>query len=170
MLRPEPSEYNPYFQRYLDRVGPGDFWVLFRENTELATQFFQSIPAEKELYAYAPGKWTIREILMHIIDTERVFAYRALVCGREDGRTPLHNMDENHYAAHADVSRTRLSELIREFQAVRESSTFLFRSFTEAQTRFILNGPEKPFTARALGYLMMGHVSHHLQIIRERYL
>jgi uncharacterized damage-inducible protein DinB len=169
MQRPEPTEYHPYFQRYMDLVGPGDFWELFSKNTEEASQFFSDIPYEKEMYSYAPGKWTIRQILMHIIDTERVFAYRALVCGREDSQTILPNMDENHYADHIDVSKIPLSDLIREFQSVRESNRYLFKGLSEAQTRFKINGPEKPFTARALGYLMMGHVLHHMQIIRERY-
>jgi hypothetical protein len=107
---------------------------------------------------------------MHVIDTERVFSYRALVAARGDATTPHYRMDEELYARNVDVSQRTLQSLIAEFQAVRSSTEKLFENLTKAQSKSTCNIVTHPMTARALGYFMIGHVQHHRKIIEERYL
>src|SRR6188508_1182312 len=102
--RPEPGEYNPYFQHYLDLVPPGKFATLFPDHTMELIAAIKQIPYEKENFAYANGKWSIKQMLQHLTDTDRIFSYRALVASRGDEKTMLFSMDENQYAANADVS------------------------------------------------------------------
>ncbi|MBK7468149.1 MAG: DinB family protein [Saprospiraceae bacterium] len=169
MNRPEKIEYNPYFQTYIDLVKLGEFHEIFIENTKHTIDFFNSIPAEKHNYKYGIDKWTIKEVLMHIIDTERVFAYRTLVCLRGDDKTPLHSMDDNLYASNIDVTTRSMEGLLDEFQIVRANSNLLFHNITEEQSKFLGNGLTHHFSARALGLIMMGHILHHIRIINERY-
>lgn len=170
MNLPHSNEYNPYFERYIKLVPTGNFLNVFTENTLHALQFFKSIPFEKLEYRYAEGKWTCKDILMHIIDTERVMSYRALVAMRGDSTTPLAPVDENLYARNVDVSSRSMEDLLDEFEIVRRSSEKLFRNMTEEQSRFLGNGVSHPISARALGFIMLGHVIHHINVIRERYL
>ncbi len=170
MQRPSFNEYNPYFQRYIDLVPLGDFLVLFNENKEKASRFFNSIPSGKHDHRYAEGKWTLKEVLMHIIDTERVMAYRAFVAARADGTTMLHPMDENKYAANVAVANRSMASIIMEFEAVRNATLTIYDHITDAQSEFMARGETHPFTARALGYIMIGHIEHHINIINERYL
>ena len=168
--RPEPNECNPYFQKYIALVPARDFNEMFRMNGQQAIHFFNSIPADKHNYAYAADKWTIKQVLMHIIDTERVMSYRALVAARADSTTVLHGMDENSYARNADVTDRTMESLISEFAAVRAATGKIYEHITEDQSRFLAKGDTYPFSARALGYIMAGHVLHHLQVTNERYL
>jgi hypothetical protein len=170
MNRPEKIEYNPYFQNYIDLVEAGDFHLVFSRNTHNTIKFFGEIPKDKHDYKYADNKWTIKEVLMHIIDTERVFAYRTLVCLRGDNTTPLHSMDDNLYASNIDVTARTMESLIQEFEVVRSNSALLFENVTEVQSKFFGNGVTHNFSARALGLIMMGHILHHIKIITERYL
>ena len=170
MNRPEENEYNPYFQNYIDLVEVGDFYNIFNYNTKQTEDFFNSIQNDKHNYKYADDKWTIKEVLMHIIDTERVFAYRTLVCLRGDNKTPLHSMDDNLYASNIDVTNRNMESLLEEFKVVRANSMLLFENISEEQSKFLGNGVTHNFSARALGLIMMGHILHHIKIIKERYL
>ena len=107
---------------------------------------------------------------MHIIDTERVFSYRGLVAARGDVSTPHYRMDEELYARNVDVSNRSLQSLISEFKAVRASTQQLFENISEAQSKLPCNIVTHPMTARAIGYFVIGHIQHHLNIIQERYL
>lgn len=170
MNRPEKIEYNPYYQHYIDLVDEGELIVLLRNNSELLPAYFNRIPIEMHNFNYAPNKWTIKEVLMHITDTERVFAYRTLVCARGDNFTPLHSMDDGLYASNIDVRDKSMQALIDEFIIVRQNSDILLSNLSEAESKFLGNGITHNFTARALGYIMIGHVLHHINIINERYL
>jgi len=170
MKRPEISEYKPQFQRYIDLVGSGSFLDILNENTKLLVDYFNNIPHQLLNHKYAEGKWTIKEVLMHIIDTERAFAYRAFVCGRGDADTPLHGMDENLYAANIDVTERTIESLLAEFVAVRNNSKAFFENLSEKQSMFLGNCITYKISARALGYLIIGHAIHHIHIISERYL
>lgn len=170
LQRPLPEEYNPYFQRYIDRVPDGDFGTILTQQTADTLAFFENIPVEKHGYRYAPGKWTVREVLLHLIDTERVFAYRALVAARCDDAIMQPPMDEDHYAAHSEAERRTISDLLEEFRAVRSASEHFFRSLSETQAVFRANSNGFPVTARAVGYMMLGHVLHHIAVLTERYL
>jgi hypothetical protein len=170
MKRPEILEYNPYFQYYIDLVDTGNFFDAFNENTKYTIDFFKNIPFELLNYQYAENKWTVKEVFMHLIDTERAFAYRAFVCARGDASTPLHSMDENLYASNINVTNRTIESLVNEFSAVRNNSKTLFDNLSDSQSEFLGNCITYKISARALGYIMIGHVKHHIDIISERYL
>lgn len=172
MRPPEINEYNPYALKYIQlTISEGaDFMEVLHKNTEAIINAFKSLSPELHNYQYAQGKWTLKEVLMHLIDTERVFGFRAFVCIRGDNEMPLHSMDENKYAANAIVVHRSMDSLIEEFKAVRKNTTFLFSDITEEQSSFLGNGIPFKISARALGYMIVGHAIHHLQVIRERYL
>lgn len=170
LQRPVPEEYHPYFQRYIDRVPEGDLLALMSRQKDDIIAFFENIPAEKHSFRYAPGKWSIREVLLHLTDTERVFAYRALVAARCDDKIVLPSMEEDHYAACSEAERRTMKDLLEEFKTVRSASEHLFRSLSEAQAVFRANSNGFPVTARAIAYVMHGHVLHHRSVVEERYL
>ena len=174
MTRPEKNEYNPHFTGYIDLVPEGGFTELLRENSEKTAEFFRSIPAIKHDYRYAEGKWSVKEILMHLIDTERVMVYRALVAARGDDKVLLPNMDENLYASGADVSGRSMDDLLEEFTALRKATEKFFESITEARSTFMVytlsGGVKSPMTARTTGYVIIGHIMHHINTLKERYI
>jgi hypothetical protein len=170
MNRPEITEYNSYFQYYIDLVDEGDFFDVLNENTKFLIEYFNNVPRELLNHRYAENKWTVKEVLMHIIDTERSFAFRSFVCARGDANTPLHGMDENLYSANIDVTGRTNESLLDEFIAVRNNSKSLFENISDKQSMFLGNCITYKISARALGYIMIGHVQHHTNIISERYL
>jgi len=170
MQRPSPDEHHPNYQKYFDLVAKGNYLDLLRQNSINTVTFFGRLPKEKLDYKYADDKWTTKEVLMHIIDTERVFSYRGLVAARGDTITLRHRMDEELYASNVEVSHRTLGSLIPEFKAVRSSTEQLFENLTDAQSRRWCNIGTHPMTARAIGYFIIGHVRHHLNVIEERYL
>jgi uncharacterized damage-inducible protein DinB len=143
---------------------------LLKQNSIETVRFFEDLPNEKLNYKYAPDKWTIKEVLMHMIDTERVFSYRALAAARGDTSTPHYRMDEELYARNVDVSLRTLPSLISEFKAVRSATEPIFENLTEAQSRSLCKVVTHPMSARAIGYFLIGHIQHHRKIIEERYL
>jgi uncharacterized damage-inducible protein DinB len=170
MNRPNFDEYNPYFQRYLDLVPEGDFASLLHQSEVELVQLFSQIPELKHDYNYASGKWTIKQVLFHIIDTERVFAYRSLVAARGDSTTALMSYDDDHYVSHVDVSKRTLASLVEEFRIVRRATESIFEHLSDDQSKFKANAISYPITARALGYILIGHIIHHLKIVKELYL
>ncbi len=166
MQRPNPNEHRDYFLRYIQLVPEGDIIQLSRANTEKTYNQFKTYQGDHENFRYAPEKWTVKEMLLHIIDTERVMGYRALVAARGDSKSPLPSVDENLYAANADVSSRSLENILEEFKAVRESNLKLFETISEDCSKFIADGP---VSARAIAYILLGHTMHHLGILKERY-
>jgi hypothetical protein len=168
---PKPIEYKPEFQKYIDlthrKIG---FFEQFKKNTIETIDFFKSISKDKLNYKYAENKWSVKDILMHIIDTERGFSYRAIVCLRQDNMTPLYGMDEDFYAKNVDVANRSIESLIHEFHIVRQSFIILFENCTEDQSQFLGNGIGHQISARALGFVAIGHCIHHTNVIQERYL
>jgi uncharacterized damage-inducible protein DinB len=170
MNPPLKEEYNPYFEKYIKLVPTENFLENYKTNTKDTIRFFKSIPNEKLEYRYAEGKWTCKEILMHLIDTDRVMSYRALVAMRGDANTPLPPVDEELYARNVDVSERTMDDLLDEFELVRNSAQKLFQNISEEQSSFLANGVNHPVSARAVAFIMQGHGNHHLNIIQERYL
>lgn len=170
MQRPAADEYATGYQKYFDLVSAGDYLSLLRQHSLETISFFESVPVEKLNFGYAEGKWTVKEVLMHIIDTERVFSYRGLVAARGDNITPHYRMDEELYARNVDVSHRNLESLIAEFKAVRTATEQLFENVTDAQSKSSCNILTHPMTARAIGYFLIGHVQHHLNVLGERYI
>lgn len=147
---------------------------ILRANTRIAAEFFKSLPEEKHDHRYAAGKWSPKEILLHLIDTEKVMNYRALVAARRDEKIVLPNMDENLYAENAWVGNRSMENLINEFLAVRRVTEIFFENLKEEDSAYTaaseFNGVQSRISARAIGYLIPGHVTHHIKTIEERYL
>lgn len=169
MQKPLAGEYADGYQKYFDLVPQGDYLSLLQQNTIETINSFAAIPKETLDYRYAADKWTIKEVLMHIIDTERVFSYRGLVAARGD-ESPHYRMDERLYAGNVDVSQRSLPSLLAEFKTVRAATQLLYENLSEAQSKLPCNVVTHPITARAIGYFLIGHVKHHLNVIEQRYL
>ena len=166
---PEISEYAPYFQRYITKVPQGNIIDILVQQIEDTLQLLQSIPEEKAGYRYAADKWSIKEVVGHVIDTERIFAYRLLCFSRED-KTPLPSFEQDAYVEHAHFDQRTFNDLNEEFRLVRLSNIALLRSFDGKieKRRGTASGFE--FTVRAIAYIMAGHELHHRAILKERYL
>lgn len=170
MQKPETNEYKAYFQGYLNLIDEGSFKELYKQNTFDCISFFKSLPLEKHNYSYAAGKWSMKQVLMHIIDTERVLSYRALVAARGDKTTQLQSFDDDAYASNIDVSNISLESIIEEFSSLRRANELFFENITEEKSAWRANAVDYEITARALGYIIIGHCKHHLTILKERYL
>jgi uncharacterized damage-inducible protein DinB len=168
--RPDIHEYKPTFHKYVELVGTGNFLDELEKNKWDTLLLFKNIPQEKHNYRYAENKWTVKEVLMHIIDTERGFSFRTLICARGDNEMPLYVLDENLYAANVDVTSRSMESLLKEFETIRNGITFLFENITEEQSRFLGNYVTHPTSTRAWAYITIGHVIHHSNVVKERYL
>lgn len=174
--RPGKTEYPAYSQIYMDLLEDDDL-VLdhLRDNFYEIKDFIYSIPEEKLTYRYAENKWNIKEILVHLIDDERIFTYRALRYARNDS-TPLHGFDENHYTRYSQASERNLDNIFEEYWAVRQSTLLLFQNLPEDAWMRSGTGLDEEGnvinrrTVRALAYHIAGHELRHMKIIKERYL
>lgn len=169
MQRPSKSEYNPYFQGYLDLVPPGHFLDLFDQHLVDVAHFLAQIPTEKHHYAYAEGKWTVADLIQHLVDMERVFLYRATVAARADKKTVLPFVDEDHYAQCAHANLRSFSSLVAEFKALKASSKYFFESLSPSSMSQSAQTEGGPVTARAIAYISIGHWLHHKHVLVERY-
>lgn len=167
--RPEASEYASYFGKYVELVAGGDIVEALRGQVWGSLTTLRMVTEADSLRRYAEGKWSLREVAGHMIDTERIMAYRALRFARADG-TDLPGFDQDRYAAAADFDARDWGGLLDEFELVRRANVLMFESFpAKAWGRSgMANG--KPVTVRALAYIIAGHELHHMQIVRERYL
>ncbi len=132
-------------------------------------RFVQNIPMDKFDYRYAEGKWTIKDIIQHVIDTERIFAYRALRISRND-TTPLPGFEENDYVENTKANERGIQDLLAEFSAVRYATLFLFKSFSEEQLKRMGTASGTAISVRAIGFIIIGHQKHHQNVFQERYL
>ncbi len=167
--RPEKNEYATYYEKYVSLVKDEDILSVLRENKIETQNLLAEITEEKSYFRYAEGKWSIKELIGHIIDTERIFAYRALRFARND-QTPIEGFDQDPYIENADFDNCQFTDLIAEFAYVRDSNIFMFQSFPEnAWTRSGI-ASENPVSVRALAYMLAGHELHHINILKDRYL
>jgi uncharacterized damage-inducible protein DinB len=167
--RPGPDECAPYYDRYISQVADGDLLATLERDGRGLVERLRAIPPERELHAYAPDKWTVRALVGHVIDAERVFASRALWFARAAG-TPLPGFEENDWARTSNADRRPLRELADELDAVRRSTVRLLAGCDDAaiERRGIANGLE--CTVRAAGWIIAGHAVHHRSVLEERYL
>lgn len=168
-LAPAADEYAEYYGRYVSRVPRGDFLAVLRKQAdEIAGLFGAFTPAQAD-FSYAPGKWPVKEVLGHMTDTERVFAYRALSIGRGDP-SPLPGFEQDDWMATAGFGRRAMDDLLAEWRAVRAATLALVEGFPPEATlrRGVASG--KAFSARALLHIAPGHTAYHLEVLRERYL
>lgn len=167
--KPEENEYARYFDRYVSLVPEGDILTILGEQLNETLALIRSIPESAGSFRYAPDKWTIKELIGHLTDTERVFAYRALCIARGDER-PLLSFDENEYMRFAPFAHCSLEDLSGEFEAVRKSTLFLFKQLDENAWQRIGTASDNKVSVRALAFITAGHERHHCNILRDRYL
>ena len=167
-MRPADTEFAPFYASYIARVPETNpLPALEAQPSELLT-LADRIAPEEELSRYAADKWSVRQTFGHLIDTERVMGYRAFCIARGEAK-PLPGFDEKHYVARADSDERPVKELAHEFAAVRRANLWAIRSWAEEDWGRIGNANGNPVSARAIAYIMAGHVRHHLSILRERY-
>jgi hypothetical protein len=166
--RPHPSEYDAYVEEYVSEVPEAEILPVLAAQPEEVRRALAAVGEERAGFRYAAGKWSIREVVGHLADAERLFAYRALCFARGDGQS-LPGFDENGYVAEARFDRLPFGELIDEFGTLRQGTLHLLRHLpAEAWPRGgTANG--RAITVRALAYVMAGHVRHHLKVLRDRY-
>lgn len=169
MPRPTTHDYASFYHNYVMYVLEDDVRLAFQQQAAFLDNFLSSIPESKANYAYAEGKWTVKQLLQHIIDAERIFTHRALWFARRSP-APLSGFDENEYADVADVSKRSVASLADELRAVRKSSEFLFNSFTDKDLNTSGTANTHAITVNALGFVTLGHFFHHKRILEERYL
>lgn len=169
MPRPTTHDYALFYHNYVMNVQEDNVRIAFQQQSSLLDSFLASISESKADHAYAEGKWTVKQLLQHIIDAERIFTHRALWFARRSP-SPLSGFDENEYADVADVSKRSVASLADEMRAVRKSSEFLFNSFTDKDLNTSGTANTHAITVNALGFVTLGHFLHHKRILEERYL
>lgn len=166
--RPATSEYAPFYTAYIAGVGDGDIVKLLAAAGRELDTVLAGVDESRGGHRYAEGKWTVREVIGHLIDAERIFTYRALRIARGDA-TPLASFDENAYVAAAGSDARTVADLRDEMRVVRESTVKLFTSLADDAWARVGAASGKEVTVRALAYITLGHQQHHLRILRERY-
>lgn len=164
---PGAGEFAPYYAGYVDKAGPDPIGLLERQSVRL-TKLAGTLTPVQAAHRYAPGKWSVKEILGHLIDGDRVFSYRALRIARGD-RTPLAGFDENDYVAAAGSDRRTIDDLVGELTALRGANLAFFRSLEEGDFLRVGTANDEPVSVRALVFIIAGHTEHHLGVLTDRY-
>ena len=167
-MRPADSEFAPFYAAYIARVPETDPLPALEAQPAEIHALADRITPEDELYRYALDKWSVRQVLGHLIDTERVMGYRAFSIGRGETK-PLPGFDEKQYVARADSDERSVKELAHEFAAVRHANLWVIRRWAPEDWDRVGNANDKSVSARAIAYIMAGHVRHHMALLRERY-
>lgn len=163
------EEYNPYYQPYIDQVKHSNILAGLVIGKKHFNDFVLNIPDDKIHYSYDDNKWTVAEVIIHLIDTERIFAYRALRIARND-QTPIPGFEQDDYVPNSNALIYSKLQLLREYNAVRESTITLFESLPDTSLINIGIASDSSISVRAIGYILSGHQEHHKNIISSRYL
>jgi uncharacterized damage-inducible protein DinB len=166
--RPQPGEYAPYYDRYISLVQETDVIGVLEQQVAVTVAALAVLPESAGDFRYAPGKWSVKEVLGHINDTERIFAYRALRIARND-QTPLAGFEQDDYVRWGSFVARRLDDLVEEFAAIRETTLALLRGLDEAAWSRRGIASQNEVTVRALAYMIAGHELHHRRILQEKY-
>ncbi len=166
--RPEPGEIPPHFVGYVSKVTESDPVAVLASQIDVTTGLLRGLSEADALKRYAPGKWSVKEVVGHLADTERIMAYRALRIARGD-ETPLPGFDEKAYVPPAKFDARPLAELVADFRTVRTATLGLFKSFDGDAWRRRGTASGKPISVRALGYVIPGHERHHVEVLKTRY-
>jgi DinB superfamily len=169
MRRPDPSEHIPYYGKYIVFVEEGeDVLTLLEKQPRDLQALFASVPEDRGGYCYESGKWSLREVLGHLVDVERVLGFRAYCFSRGESQ-PLPGVDFESYAATGEHDRRTLAEMLQEFEGLRRSHAAMFRALGEEASRRIGTADGNPISVRSLAYILAGHVRYHAQLLKERY-
>lgn len=167
--RPEPREYASFYEPYMAKVPERDVLAAMAGQLDELIPLLESISEAQGGHRYAPGKWSVRELVGHLSDAERVFAYRALRFSRAD-TTDLPGFDEDHFVAHSAYDQRTLADLRDEFRHLREANLRMFAGMTPEMSTRVGTANRHPISVRALACAMVGHVRHHVGVLKERYL
>ena len=168
MSRPDLSRVPAWYHGYINLVTEDDLMKVMKEQTVSFARFLENIPAGKQDFRYAEDKWTIKELVQHILDAERIFVYRALCFARKDA-TNLPSFEENDYAANSKAGNRDWNEMIEEFKTLRRSTEIMFASFDKEQLDATGKSNNNPIYVLAIGFIIVGHVTHHVNVMQERY-
>jgi hypothetical protein len=168
MKKPNKDEYALFYHTYVEKTPDGDIVKSMNKQITEVKRIFKNVSKKQSEYRYSPDKWSVKEVLGHIIEAERVLSYRMLRFARNDGKD-LHGFDENEYIRQANYSEIKLADLVEEFCALRASNVMMLKNFSEAMSLRTGTANGNKFSVRALAYVMYGHVNHHLKILKERY-
>lgn len=165
-----PNEYAEFYSNYIN-LAPGKQSIIdsLTISAKEVMKYYSNLSDEKLHYRYAEGKWTLKEMLLHIIDTERIFSYRALRFARKDN-TPLQGFEQDDYVAYSNANKRSLNNLLEEYKAVRKATSTLFVSFEEDVLKQMGIASNNEISVRAIGFIISGHEMHHLNIAKERYM
>jgi len=167
-IRPRPDEYDRAFERYVSRVPETDVLPALERQPKEVVEALVGVPKEREGFRYAPGKWTIREVVGHIVDAERVFGYRALAISRGE-RASLPAFDEDDYAKRAGHGERSVASLLDELACVRAGHVLLLKNLDDDAWGRFGTANALPITPRAIAYILVGHVRHHMAVLAEKY-
>ena len=167
-MRPGTEDNNQYYDRYISLIGDDDIIEVLEEQRKTSKIFLKTFTEKQGNYSYADGKWTMKEVLGHVIDTEKIMAYRALAFARGEKQS-LPGFEQDDYVAESNFNNRSLADLINEFLTVRESNIILFKSFDEEILNRRGTASESEVTVLALIYIIAGHEKHHIKFLRERY-
>ena len=168
-MRPKTGDNNPYYDRYISLIGDDDIIEVLDEQIKTSENFLNTFTEEQGIYSYADGKWTMKEVLGHVIDTERIMAYRALAFARNEGQS-LPGFEQDNYVAEGNFNKRSLVDMISEFRTVRESNINLFKIFDDEILNRRGTASESEVTVLALIYIIAGHEKHHMKILKEKYM
>ena len=168
MSRPKQEEYTSFFSNYIDLTNGNNYSELIKNHDEIICDFWTKIPFEKWMYSYADHKWSIKQLFQHVIDTERILAFRALSIARKEPH-PLMSFNENEYAKNGDAKNRDPLSMINEFRFLRKSTNHLYDSFNNKEK--ILTGKvvDKIISVNALGFIIIGHSLHHINVCKKHY-
>ena len=169
MIRPARSEYEPYYGRYIDIVPEGNVVDLLAAQRDKILRLGRTLTEDQGNYRYAPGKWSLKEVLGHVMDAERVFVFRALAFSRNDPQE-IPGMEQDDYARAANYGDRPLREILEEYNALRDSTVHFFRSLSDDMLTRTGIASGFRFSVRSILFIVAGHELHHFRIIREKYL
>jgi DinB superfamily len=168
-MRPRPGDYSTYYENYITLIGDEDILKILNDQSKKTQDILNSFSEHRGNYRYADGKWTVKEVVGHLLDTERVFAYRALCIARGEKKS-LPGFDQNDYVSEGNFNRRELFDLNYEFRLLRESNLLLFRSFTPEMLKLKGFANESSVTVLAILFIIAGHEKHHMNVLREKYM
>ena len=169
MPKPQTTDFPEFYGGYISKVEADSVIKAVATYSDSLIAFYTGLPEEKAGYRYAEGKWTLKELLQHAVDTERIMSYRLLRIARKD-KTPLASFDENEFAANSRANDRSFASIKEEFVAVRKATDLFIHSLNDDQLSQQGIASNKPVTANAVGYIIFGHLLHHKKVIEEKYL
>lgn len=167
--RPQSGDYAEYYETYISKVPDVPILEVLQNNFKQYLELLEQLPVEKWNYKYAPGKWTIKELMIHICDAERVFAYRLLRVGRND-KIPLPGFDQDEYTPHYHAEKRSAESVIEEYKSVRSATLSLLSSLDDEALARVGTASDWPVSGLALAFMIAGHEIHHFNILQDRYL